>query len=234
MPDRKQLPDSRADRILDAAGELLLRLGHRKVTIADVAKQARIGKGTVYLHWRTKDLLFQALLARESVELLDEALAELRRDPSEVRPHRLMRTMFLATERRPLVKALLTGDMEMLGSLADSQLGRQDAVSNAEYFASMTRHGLLRTDVAHLDYTMNAALTGFFVIDGLQPAADVPDVEARADGLAHTVRYAFEPQGQPDPDALAAAAAEVTAVFEEMSSNLGQWIYSHDPAPRSD
>jgi AcrR family transcriptional regulator len=40
----------RADRILDAAGDLLLRLGYRKVTIEDVAQRAGIGKGTVYLH----------------------------------------------------------------------------------------------------------------------------------------------------------------------------------------
>lgn len=231
MPE--QPSDSRADRILDAAGELLLRFGFRKVTIEDVAKQARIGKGTIYLHWRTKDLLFQALLARESLEMTDEVLAELRRDPAEIRPHRLMRTMFLATERRPLMKALLTGDMEMLGDLADSPMGKQDAIANAEYFASMTRHGLLRTDVAHLDYTMNAALTGFFVLDGLQPAIEAPDAHAKADGLAHVVRHAFEPQAEPDPDALAAAAAEITAVFEEMSSDIGRWIYSHDPAPRS-
>ncbi|HEY3710665.1 MAG TPA: helix-turn-helix domain-containing protein, partial [Amycolatopsis sp.] len=61
----------RADRILDAASELLVRWGSRKVTIDDVARRAGIGKGTVYLHWRTKDALFETLLTRAAADLLD-------------------------------------------------------------------------------------------------------------------------------------------------------------------
>ena len=233
MPDRPQPPVSRTDRILAAAGELLLRLGYRKVTIEDIARQARIGKGTVYLHWRTKAQLFEALLARESIELTEEVLTELRRDPSAVLPHRLMRTMFLATDRRPLVKALLTGDMELLGKLADSPLGKQDAIANAEFFAVMARYGLLRTDLAHLDYTMQAAMTGFYMLDNLNPEVAALDVHAKADGLAHTVRCAFEPDTEPPPDVLAAASAETIAVFEDMITSLSQWIYWHDPEPQS-
>src|SRR5699024_2081534 len=45
----------RADRILEAAGLLLVSWGHRKVTIEDVARRAGVGKGTVYLHFPTKD-----------------------------------------------------------------------------------------------------------------------------------------------------------------------------------
>jgi hypothetical protein len=36
-------PSERADRILYAAGELMIRLGYRKVTIDDIARQAGIG-----------------------------------------------------------------------------------------------------------------------------------------------------------------------------------------------
>jgi AcrR family transcriptional regulator len=44
---------ARAARILDATAELLLRHGYRRVTIDDIARHADIGKGTVYLHWKT-------------------------------------------------------------------------------------------------------------------------------------------------------------------------------------
>ncbi|MDR7304055.1 TetR/AcrR family transcriptional regulator [Haloactinomyces albus] len=233
MSDRSQPPGSRAERILDAAGELLLRLGYHKVTISDIARQARIGKGTIYLHWRTKDLLFQALIAREAIELTEEVLTDLRRDHTVVLPHRLMHTMFLSVERRPLMKALLTRNMELLGKFADSPLGKQDAIANAEFFAMMTRHGLLRTDVAHLDYTMQAAMTGFYMLDTLTPEATALDAHAKADGLAHTIRSAFEPDVDPDPDLLATAAAELVAVFEDVITSFGQWLYTHDPAPRS-
>ena len=49
----------RAERILDAALELLQRWGYRKTTIEDIAKQAGVAKGTVYLHWKTRDALFE-------------------------------------------------------------------------------------------------------------------------------------------------------------------------------
>ena len=76
----------RADRILDAAGELLLRMGYRKVAIDDIARAVGIGKGTVYLHWRNKELLFQALPMRESADLTAEMLAGLRADPAMILP----------------------------------------------------------------------------------------------------------------------------------------------------
>ena len=44
-----------ADRILDAADRLLGRFGYRKMTVDDLAREAGIGKGTVYLSFRSKE-----------------------------------------------------------------------------------------------------------------------------------------------------------------------------------
>lgn len=46
---------SREELILDAADRLLVRYGYRKMTIDDLAREAGIGKGTVYLHFRSKE-----------------------------------------------------------------------------------------------------------------------------------------------------------------------------------
>ena len=46
---------SREELILDAADRLLARFGFRKMTIDDLAREAGIGKGTVYLHFRSKE-----------------------------------------------------------------------------------------------------------------------------------------------------------------------------------
>src|SRR5436190_14273277 len=48
----------REERILDAATTLLVRWGYRKTTIDDVAHEAGVGKGTIYLHWKDKNDLF--------------------------------------------------------------------------------------------------------------------------------------------------------------------------------
>src|SRR5258708_2762533 len=62
-PDERQ---QREERILDAATRLLMRWGYRKTTIDDVAREAGVGKGTIYLHWKDKNQLFSAAIWRAS------------------------------------------------------------------------------------------------------------------------------------------------------------------------
>jgi AcrR family transcriptional regulator len=51
-----QRPDIR-DVILDAVDILLARFGYSKMTMDDVARQVGIGKGTIYLHFPSKEEL---------------------------------------------------------------------------------------------------------------------------------------------------------------------------------
>src|SRR5437773_10947704 len=71
----------RAERILDAAAELILRWGYRKTTIDDIARQARVAKGTIYLHWKTREDLFMALSIREAFKLGDDMKLRIASDP---------------------------------------------------------------------------------------------------------------------------------------------------------
>ena len=59
---------ARAQRILDAASALILCWGYNKTTLDDVSRQAGVAKGTLYLHWKTREELFAALIEREKVE----------------------------------------------------------------------------------------------------------------------------------------------------------------------
>ena len=43
------------DAILDATDRLLARYGYRKMTVEDIASEAGIGKGTIYLHFSSKE-----------------------------------------------------------------------------------------------------------------------------------------------------------------------------------
>ena len=82
--ERLRDPGPRAERataILDAAADLLLRHGYRRVTIDDVAAGANIGKGTIYLHWKTREQLFSAVFEREVLCAVEELRQALRQDP---------------------------------------------------------------------------------------------------------------------------------------------------------
>ncbi|MEW9530915.1 TetR/AcrR family transcriptional regulator [Microbispora sp. NPDC049125] len=219
---------NRADRILDAAAELLVRLGYRKVTIEDIAQPIGIGKGTVYLHWRTKQELFEALLLREAIIYVERLADELRRDPAVVLPHRLLAASFLIIHDRPVLRAMFTGDAERLRARpADSSIRGHELLATARFFDVLTRHGLLRDDVPDVLYALSATHGGFLLLDTLDPAAAELDVRARADALAHVVHAAFEPSDRPDPQALAAAAAEVLDVIEDVIPPYREWIYGY-------
>src|SRR5687768_7411752 len=43
------------EAILDATERLLARYGYRKMTIEDIAREVGVGKGTIYLHFSSKE-----------------------------------------------------------------------------------------------------------------------------------------------------------------------------------
>ncbi|MEU9885128.1 helix-turn-helix domain-containing protein [Sphaerisporangium sp. NPDC051011] len=231
MPGRPRQDLNRADRILDSAAELLVRLGYRKVTIEDIAQHAGIGKGTVYLHWRTKQQLFEALLLREAIAYVEGLVHELRRDPSTVLPHRLLAASFLIIHDRPVLRAVFTGDTEELRDrLAGSPVRGHELLATARLFELLTRHGLFRDDVPDLAYALTATHAGFLLMDDhgeIDPRAAAPDVRARAGALAHVVRAAFEPPGPPDPEAVAAASAELLDVVADVIPPYRERIYGY-------
>jgi AcrR family transcriptional regulator len=229
VSERPNRADNRADRILDAAAELLLRHGYRKVTIEDIARQAGIGKGTVYLHWRTKEVLFDALLLRESIDLFEELLEALRHDPTEIALHRFERLAFLASNRRPLMRAVITRDSELLGKRRNDSLRSLEVLVTERFFELMIGHGLVRDDIPNLPYALGAVSTGFYLVDVVDPEAAQLDMPAKADALAHTIRHAFEPAAEPDRAALVTAASEITSLLEDLIASYRKWIYSHDP-----
>jgi len=52
----------KGEAILQAAWKLIRHYGYRKTTIAEIAEAAEVGKGTVYLYFRSKDEILLALV----------------------------------------------------------------------------------------------------------------------------------------------------------------------------
>jgi len=78
------------DAILDATDRLLARYGYRKMTVEDIAVEAGIGKGTIYLHFSSKEEVVLSHIDR-IVERLNARLKEIARsDASAAERLRLM------------------------------------------------------------------------------------------------------------------------------------------------
>lgn len=208
----------RLDRVLDAASELLVRWGYQRVTMEDVATQAGIGKGTLYLHFRTKEALFLTVLLRGYRSMITGMTGRMRADPREVLPSRMMRSLFLALLDDPVARTIYFGDSELLGRLAReaaSTLGELRAKGveiGQAHFELLREAGLLRTDLALPAqlYLLDAVGSGFYFVEPLGLPFAPADAVARADLLAHALVAALEPPNPPAPtEDLAAAVAEL-------------------------
>lgn len=71
-----QNEDTARNRILDAAERLLGRFGYRKMTVDDIASEAGIGKGTVYLSFPSKEEVVLSTVDR----IVDRVCEAMRRE----------------------------------------------------------------------------------------------------------------------------------------------------------
>jgi AcrR family transcriptional regulator len=214
----------RATRILDVAGALLLRHGYRRVTIDDVAAGAGIGKGTVYLHWKTREELFTAVFEREVLQAIADLLQALRQDPQVSLPHRFAHAYFLAIMHRPLLRGFVLGDADLLGKLATPRGRTRDdrhRLLSRSYFELLSGHGLLRDDldVDAIAYAFQATFEGFLHAEA-EAAAATPapaGLDQRADLLARTVQRAFESGRTIPRRAQQALATAVTELLTDLT-----------------
>ncbi|MDN5915797.1 MAG: TetR/AcrR family transcriptional regulator [Pseudonocardia sp.] len=225
--------DERADRVLDAAAELLLRWGYRRVTIEDVARRAGIGKGTVYLHFRTKDAMFLTVLLRSQRRLFADLADRMEADPTIALPWRMVRVLYDVLGSDDVARALYMGDSEVLGRLAQEAAGtigelsrrRDDAVR--EHFRLLRAAGLVAADLT-LDeqvHSFGAVSAGFFFAAGtpreMDPFAPA-DPARRAELLEHVLRSVL--RGPADPAVAADVAPAVAALYRPLVEHIdSEW-----------
>ncbi len=75
--DLKILVEKRKKQILDAAVVIFSKEGFFAANTDDIAKRAKLGKGTVFRYFKTKKNLFHSVVDRGLDSLKDEILAEI-------------------------------------------------------------------------------------------------------------------------------------------------------------
>ncbi|MCL2064757.1 MAG: TetR/AcrR family transcriptional regulator [Candidatus Cloacimonetes bacterium] len=62
----------KSDAILEAATKLIVKYGYQKTSIDDICREAKIGKGTVYHYFESKEDIFVAILKKISFDVWDD------------------------------------------------------------------------------------------------------------------------------------------------------------------
>lgn len=78
----KSATSDKPNLILDAALELFRQYGYRRTSMEDIAQAANVAKGTLYIYFKSKDELFEALARRLSAQVEQDLKAALARDLS--------------------------------------------------------------------------------------------------------------------------------------------------------
>ena len=214
--------EERAERILDAAAELMLRWGYNKTTIDDIARYAGVAKGTIYLHWKTREDLFMALMRREYVRLMEDIQQRISGDPEGGTLHGITKHSMLATMKSPLMKAVLLRDTDLLGEWTRKEYASPSY--SAQIAQSLALIELLRSrgvvrddiDVRRQVFMLDAITMGFLMIDQYMPDDFKYSDEEIVEMTAETVERVFAPSQQPDEKTKQEISNALISTFDDI------------------
>jgi AcrR family transcriptional regulator len=130
------------DLILDATDRLLARYGYRKMTMDDLAQEVGIGKGTIYLHFPSKEEIVLSHVDR-IVERLKGELSKIAsgggQPAARLRRMLVMRVMFRFDSVQHYTESL----SDLLAALRPGLLARRQRhfEEESEIIASVLREG---------------------------------------------------------------------------------------------
>lgn len=139
----------RCDRLLNCAAQLFARWGFDKTSVDDIAREAGISKGGVYLEFPNKEALFKAVVCREFARYAEDWLHRFEQDPGEWSFARMFQHSIAAVNANPLIKALVTRDQRIYGNFlqCDSELLGLAVSMRAELFSQLQQAGAMRDDI---------------------------------------------------------------------------------------
>ena len=118
------------DAILDATDRLLARFGYRKMTVDDIAAEAGIGKGSIYLHFSSKEEVVLSHIDR-IVDRLRERLKEIAQSDATAAERLRLMLLTRVLYRFDSIQHYTQSLNDLLSVLRSSLLARR-----AQYFES--------------------------------------------------------------------------------------------------
>lgn len=196
-------PDQREERILDAAAVLIVRYGFDKTTVSDIAEEAGISKGAIYLHFKSKEDLFVALILRESYRVLEKVVQQMEADPDGGSLFSLYSITLLVMANSPLMRALITNDKRLLGDttkrLRQSPFMANWRTFSADVVEQFQKARMVRDDItpAQATYIFAIFRYGVLTLEDYMPEFNLP-LDEMSIVLPDVVRRALAPEDGGD------------------------------------
>jgi len=226
-------PDTsaREQRILDGAAAHILHYGYAKTTMSDIAEEAGVTRAIVYLHFDSKERLFDALLFREIRRYFDAWLAAFESDTGAGAVDGVFRAALVAVRQSPLLAAMLRQDRQVFSGylrqpgsiLAPIQSPQTWPALLAALQAAGAVRPDLRPDVAGC--ILNALAAGIISQQTAPDTGPTPTWEEVLDTVGDLLDRALAPDGGGDQ---AAGKAIILRLSREAQASFNQNWSEHD------
>lgn len=203
---------------MDAAAALITRYGYDKTTVDEIAHEAGVSKGAIYLHFKGKEALFDALLLRESEHMVADLLARLDADAQGSTVFNLYRYTLVSLAENPLLKAVYTLDRRLLGDymrrLRDQPLLQTGFSFTVDFVKRYQALGIFRADLEpeQIVYVLAIIRQGFLTFDELLPGMPYPPLDVLGTTLGLVLQDGLG--GNADSEAGRAATAEFQRLLQ--------------------
>jgi TetR/AcrR family acrAB operon transcriptional repressor len=209
--------NERQKQILDAAAKVIIHLGYDKTTTKDIADEAGVSRRTVYLYFKGKEKLFEALLFREWLLYAQTWLDMIEVDQCGGTMGGFLRATLSAVNSRPLIASVMRRDRRVLGNYLrkpDNLFAwLQSGSISADFIRELQEAGAVRTE---LDPQVTAHIIeilgyGQLTIGDFKPAEQSPSFDAVMEMIANMMDRLLTPEDGGNSEAGKAVIRQIVA-----------------------
>ena len=224
----KSKNDEREQRILDAAVNLLVHYGFDKTAVSDIAREAGISKGAIYLHFKSKDELLEALIIRETERYAEKWLELINEDPKGGTIGGMYKNMLYALNSNDFMAATFRKDGRILGNYLRKpgnffQVTDAKQNSRFDFVRMMQEAGAIRQDIdaETIAHIMNILGYGLIAINDIMPKDNIPPLNNIIEGIALIMDSALTVEGEGCND-------NGKEIINQIANNKRQQIQGED------
>jgi TetR/AcrR family acrAB operon transcriptional repressor len=218
----------RPRQILSAAAAVIIRLGYDKTTMKDIADEAGVSRGTVYLYFKGKEEIFEALIYHEWLQYAQIWLKYIVADPRGGTLGGYFRATMRAVNSCPLIASVMRRDRRVLGNYLrkpDNLFAwLQSGSISVDFIRALQAAGAVRKD---LDPAVTAHIIemlgyGQLTIGDFKPADQSPPFEAVMEALADMMDRLLTPEGGGDSEAGKAVIRQIVVTARARFAEVKQ------------
>jgi len=234
MPDN----DERQQQILDAAAAVIIRLGYDKATMSAIAEEAGASRRTIYLYFKGKEELFEALLYREYMLYSQTWLEHVEADPRGGTLGGYYRALFHSVNSRPLIAAMMRRDRRVLGNYLrkrDNIFAQMlSGVNPPGFVRALQTAGAIRQDIdaAVIVHILEMLSYGQLTIGEFKPLGQFPPYDAVMGALADLMDRALMPADGGNSEAGKAVVRQITAAARAQMERIKQAMDTRHTIPQ--